>query len=228
MRLSILLITIILLAYSCSSELKTDYENLEFECLEEDSIQNLLEGEFDGKYFCYSITSGHKFKYTIGATIITEGNTIPSNIDSLEGKVVYFNNWQVMKDFRFDSIYNHNIYISTPSFINADSLRNFVSTILEERELDIHSNNLSESFVISFMYNDDGDSSYETMSSFYGKQSNNNYLRITNFSKDELFLGGTRYKFDFEFSCKLYHDRKKHDYFGEITNGILHVDFLME
>jgi len=74
------------------------------------------------------------------------------------------------------------------------------------------------------MYNYDGDDGYRMMSSFHGKQSNNNYLRITNFSKDELLLGGTRYYFDFEFSCKLYHDIKTHDYFGEITNGILHVE----
>jgi len=106
--------------FSCESQLEKDYKNIEFSCVV-GSTPNLLEGEFDGKYFCYNSMSGHKFRYTISATTITKNNTTSSNIDSLNEEVVYFNNWSVMKDFRFDSLFDHNIYISTPSFTNTDS-----------------------------------------------------------------------------------------------------------
>jgi len=76
------------------------------------------------------------------------------------------------------------------------------------------------------MYNSDGDSRYNQISSFFGSQSNENYLRITNFKEEKLFSGKTKYEFDFEFSCKLYNSIKNHKYFGEITNGILRVNFI--
>lgn len=226
MKYKVILLFLIILIYGCESQLEKDYENIEFSCVD-GSTPYLLEGEFDGKYFCYNSLSGHKFRYTISATTITKGNTTLSNIDSLNGEVIYFNNWSVRKDFRYDSIYDHNIYISSPSFTNVDSLKSFIPSILEERDLDIHSSDLSESFVITFMYNSNGDSSYKQISSFFGNQSNNNYLRITNFNEEKLLNGKTKYEFDFEFSCKLYDSIKKHDYFGEITNGVMKVNFIL-
>jgi len=226
MKNSIIIFFLTIFIFSCEKQLTQDYENMEFSCTEEIS-QILLEGEFDGKYFCYNKLSGYEMKYTTSATIFTEGNKLVSNIDSLDGKVVYYNNWMVMKDIRFDSIYDHYIYISSPSFFNIDSLKNFIPSILEEKHLNIHSSEISRKFAITLKYNYNGDSGYREMSSLYGMQDSNNFLRISNFEEKTLITGQTKYNFDFEFNCKLYHSINKHEYFGQISNGILKVSFVL-